>query len=157
MSRHAAPGPVVIDIRGWVEGLTPWERAASLLVALTVTALLVVGLAAFLGRDVDRLADPSTAGPLERAQAQALARPTSFPPGQRVFHDRHGFGAVTPHQLRSGLLGVAFDVDHDPVATLARIRWVAPTALLAVTPEDEQQLIALHRRRARQHDDDTTP
>ena len=147
MSRHAAPGPVVIDIRGWVEGLSPWERAASLLVALAVTALLVVGVAAFLGRDVDRLADPATAGPLERAQARALARPTSFPPGQRVFHDRFGFGTVQPLAFSNttAQVPVVFDTDQG-LHALTRVRWIPATALLAVTPDDERLLIALHDR-----------
>lgn len=88
MSRHAAPGPVVIDVRGWFEQLPATGRAAVVLAGMALVVLVVLGAFAFADRDraAVRLADPSNAGPLERAQARALAGPTSFPPRQRVFH-----------------------------------------------------------------------
>lgn len=149
MSRHAAPGPVVIDVRGWFEQLPATGRAAVVLAGVAVVVLVVLGVAAFVDRDraAVRLADPSNAGPLERAQARALAGPTSFPPGQRVFHDRFGFGTVQPLAFShtTAQVPVVFDTDQG-LHALTRVRWIPATALLAVTPDDERLLIALHDR-----------
>lgn len=148
MSRHAAPGPVVIDVRGWFEQLPATGRAGVVLAGVAVVVLVVLAVAAFVDRDraAVRLADPSNAGPLERAQARALAGPTSFPPRQRVFHDRLGFGTVQPGlAARSPHVPVVFDTDQG-LHALTRVRWIPTTALLAVTPDDERLLIALHDR-----------
>ncbi len=148
MSRHAAPGPIVIDVRGWFEQLPASGRAAVVLAGMALVVLVVLGAFAFADRDraAARLADPSNAGPLEWAQARALAGPTSFPPRQRVFHDHLGFGTV-PDGLaaRSPHVPVVFDTDQG-LHALTRVRWIPATALLAVTPDDERLLIALHDR-----------